>query len=764
MSEKTPKPIIDKIELLSEEDKVQKRVNDIVEDVYDKRGEINDGEFKPYDARSFHTKLQIDPFRVDGFARITFTPTLLSVTIVDDKIFNLVANQMPSFYQHKSSLWQISLSPTFENIVKEESDISGDLTTFSFIFEELPYSTVYYFRVKYFTNVSYTGWSNILSVTTRPLLPIDKPVLSGEVIDLRNINLTSSAYHHNELPHTKTRWEISPTSSFTSTIFSKETDNVEEMIHISPVLLSDLIVGQFYSARVKYFNKYAESEWSDPIALSLSALGQPTILNVTLKTSNSFELTGSIFSHPKLDQTHSEWVISSKNDFSNPVIVKKSETELTIGTLTLNENIVLDDDITYYFRLRHWSDSAFSQWSNTFILNITNITKPTITNLMVTTNNTIHVEASEFVHSLLTHKKSTWQISHTNNFETILKEVNSSSELRVLNTLLETNLQTKYAYYVRVRYHSDMVESDWSDPQLLNIVIPKPIIGTINLNNAFNFVVDSSDFTHSYLTHTSSIWEMSYLNNFSDGLYTNTSSTLLTDNEINLVSQIRPNTNYFVRVKYACGYLESDWSDTFTYKTDSLTKPTITGYSYNNEIKQFNLSSSVFSYKDRVHTRSDWEISKFSDFSSVIETRTIVSPSNMNVVTFDIPEDTGDTWYYFRIKQFSDTYESVWSDTLSVKTPSMGAIDTPTIDQPGLLCPFNFYLESSPFEKTGDITQTKTIWQICENNLFAVGDPTLKEFIVDDSSDQSFTSLLIEESLIEEGKTYYVRVKYLSEP
>lgn len=80
------------------------------------------------------------------------------------------------------------------------------------------------------------------------------------------------------------------------------------------------------------------------------------------------------------------------------------------------------------------------------------------------------------------------------------------------------------------------------------------------------------------------------------------------------------------------------------------------------------------------------------------------------------------------------------------------------------MCINNFLLESSSFSKIGDITQTKTIWQLCENDLFAENDPTLQEFIVDAESEATFTSLLIAQANLTEGKQYYIRVKYLSEP
>lgn len=751
-------PLLKNIPLIKDLEQAGKTISDMVDDIYDKRLDIN---FK-YDPKSFKDRLTVNPFRVDGFARITFVPRIEVINIIQDKNLDLTATNMPSFYQHKMSLWQISLTPNFSSIVKEQEDLVGDLNKHLFEFDELPFETTFYFRVKYYTNVSYTDWSEPAIIRTRDLLPIPVPTLTGEILSLRQAELHSTPYLHLDLPHTKTTWQIATSALFSTIIFNKATEISSEFANIVCDLEEDLITDHNYFARVKFHNKLIESEWSEPKLIKIAKIEKPIINTVTLETPTTFKVVSSEYVHPLIDHTESEWELSSEIDFTIPILNIKNETDLLQTTFTLDTDIPLDDDITYYFRVRYYSDTAFSDWSDTKVLNIVNIEKPVINELSIVDNSKIHIKASDFVHSLLTHESTTYQIAKNNEFLNPVIDMNMSDNLTEI-TIPMIELDSLIDYFVRVRYHNGLVESEWSDIKVLKTDVPKPIIASVTVTPAYDFSIVSSAFIHEYLTHTRTLWEVSYLNNFLTMLTFSEDVMNLTSNVIDVGIKLKPNTNYYFRNKYRCGNLASEYSDTFILKTDPLTKPEIVSYSYTPETKIFSLTGKTFSYMDLIHTKSVWEMSKTIDFE-ISQIKTMELPLELNVITFEVLEDIGETDYYFRLKHFSDEFESVYSEIINIKTPSLGAISTPTITQPGLLCPYNFVIEASLFEQIGGITQTKTIWQICENDQFLEGDPTLKEITVDGTSDQSFTSVLIDSMLIEEGKTYFVRVKYLSEP
>lgn len=752
-------PLLKNIPLIKDLTQAGKAVSDMIDGIYEKRLDAN---FK-YDPKTFKDRLTADPFRVDGFARITFVPTIETINTLQDKNFDLTATVMPSFYQHTMSVWQISLTSSFTNVVKEQETLIGPLNKQLLEFDELPFETTFYFRVKYYTNVSYTDWSNTVTIRTRDLVPIPKPTITGEILNLRKITLHSSPYLHPDLLHTKTTWEISNSNLFTSVIHNRTTEDVNELTNLICNLNADLITGYDYFIRVKFHNKLIESEWSEPTAIRISKIGEPIISSVTLETPTTFKVVSSEYIHSLISHTETEWELSSAIDFSTPIKITKNSTDLLQTIFTLDVDIPLDDDITYYFRVRYYSDTAFSDWSETYVLNITNIVTPIIEQIDIVDNSKIHLRASAFSHTLLTHESTSYQVSKSPDMS------NPIIDIKVTDTLTEATLivdpiESLITYYCRVRYHNGLVESEWSNITPIQTNVPKPIITNVELDQNYDFSVTSSEFVHGYLTHTKTLWELSYLNNFLTFITFSDDSTNLTAKVIDVMVKLKPNTNYYIRNKYKCDTLESEYSEPYLFTTLPIPKPQITASAYTSEVKTFSLTGSVFNYMDLGHTKSIWEISKFIDFNPVLESKTIESPEDLNHISFVVAEDTGETDYYFRLKHFSEEFDSVWSDTLLIRTPSLGAIATPSISDPGLICPYNFYLESSSFEQVGDITQTKTIWQICENDQFLVGDPTLKEITIDSTSDQSFTSILIDAGLVEEGKTYFIRVKYLSEP
>lgn len=718
-----------------------------------------------YDQRLFLKKLQLDSFRVDGFAAVTFIPTITNIDILNNKEFRVTANEMPDIYNHTQSVWEVSLSPTFTSVLKTELSNPVTLNQHTFIFTELPYDTTFYFRVKYHTDIAYTDWSSIVSKKTKVLAMINKPIITGNILNLKDITLNGNAYYHEDLPQTSSIWEFSDVQDFSSTKLTRTTTTNLQSINYT--FSDNLITGKNYYARVMYTNKLLESEWSDVITLTLSNITKPTIDMVTLQNATTFNVVASNFSHSKLTHTGTIWEFSNNSNYNSPIITKTDITPTTSTSLILNTVIPLDDDITYYFRVKYFSDTAESPWSDSKIINIVNIETPTILTANIINNTTFQLTSSNFVHSLLSHKETTWQISDKNDFSNLLYDYKDNINLLGLTTIIPEQLKTGISYFIRNRYHSDLVESEWSTTkELIFENIEKPIISEviIDSNDDYKFKIFSSNFHHDCLTHTSSTWEVSFLSSFDSKITTTNSDINLTSINFNLNTFLKANTNYYFRVKYFAGYLASEFSETFIFKTNPIPKPVILSNTLTQVDKRVDLTSSLFTYMNLIHDKTVWEVS-LDNFITTLDTKTVELPNDLNNITFIIDSMLPETDYYFRVKYFSGTNnESVWSDVLKITTGTNGAIETPTIYDPGLLCPYNFTLTSSDFVQTGDITQTKAIWQICDKETFNINDPSFHEVIVDINSDTPFTMAIFDPTWIVEGTQYYIRVKYLSEP
>lgn len=1122
-----------------------------------------------YDQRLFIKKIELDPFKVDGFyIGDLFTPEIDNITLASGKDFILSANEMPEKYNHIGSLWQVSLSPTFATILK--SELTNDVTLlndFTFIFDSLPFGTDYYFRVRYNTRDQQTNWSNIVKGRTTEIEPIVKPTITGHILTPNSIQLDATAFENGgqiELPHKSSIWQISTYSTFTSVLFNEESIDHKEHIEIN--LTNSLLTGMNYYCRVKYTNNVSESEWSTPCTLSIANIEPPEILTATLVDPTTFFVAATEYEHSLLTHTETTWEISTREDFASPVINLFSNVDLIEARLQLNEEIVLDDDIVYYIRAKFHSNIISSEWGPFKAIRINNIAQPAISEVTFISNNYYHIVGSPYSHVILPHKKTTWQYGLDPEFNTFIGIVETEEDLITLDYNPTEIIEPEARYYFRVRYHSDEVESEWSDPY--DFIIPKietPIINVIEFDDNYDLHVEGSNFVHPYLTHSDtdwmiatdidfidiifdhstvdltareinlgyilppthtyffkiryhaeeftsdwsipkvfvtpdviktvinnhvldknahkislnlipfnylnytpdrtiwevsyvndfatlfdsyevndlstindvsftlsvweankpiffrakqfkesldtgwsepyefnipviakpliesvtlptdsykfnvvgspyvhatfehidSVWEVSYTSDFATKLMEDIDATNLTSNLIDIETAYKPETDYYFRVKYrsidivseysdnnkyttpavvdpiitACtiepdnhklnlvctpfnflnlvpakstweistvedfstildtqvneitdtinsisftiatwedgttyyirmkqergelvtdysniytfeipsiekpiisavtitddtfnfnivsslytntvlphksskwevsytndfaivllaktsttelttGILDlevdykpstdyyfrvtynsvdatSDASDTYKLTTNALPKPEINSYIYNSELKKFNLASTNFNFYNSLLTKAVWEASTDNTFATIVSTQTIETPNDMLSTSFIIDPLLDDTNYYFRVKQYSNLIETDWSNIVTLKTPVSATIETPTILTSGTMCINNFLLESSSFSKIGDITQTKTIWQLCENDLFVENDPTLQEFIVDAESEATFTSLLIAQANLTEGKQYYIRVKYLSEP
>ena len=752
--EKKIHPLIKDIKFFNDLDSCGNNVADMTERVYQATYRKDD----VYDQRSFIKKMQLDPFRVDGFyVGDLFKPDITMAYIEGNDKFNITASVMPEKYKHVQSVWQVSTSNTFTVLVKDiitsdQAELNSIITNMGV----LPYETDYYIRVKYKTPSSETTWSNIYKLRTADIKEIVKPTITAVINNLNSITMNSSHYDNNgqiELPHLKSVWQISSSASFTSTIYNL--DSLTNLEFVEASLSQNISTGIDYYCRVKYCNNLSESEWSTPCTISVPDIAAPEILTVILKDDNTFEITISEFEHDLLSHTNTSWELSKNEEFLEPVIRKFSDAELLIGTLDTSSDITMDDDTTYYFRAKFHSDLVMSEWSPFKAIKISNIDKPVIVSSNFTENKTINLVASVYEHDIFIHNKTTWLISDNMEFNILLDEVIvTEGELTQLAYTPSYPLELDKEYYFKVRYHSSDVESSLSDTYTFKILpIVTPTINTVEFTTEFNFNVDSSLFFHEVLTHTSSVWQISNGIEFNE-------LTFDIEDDINLTSRIidpgfilPEKTKYYCRVKYISDNFSSEFSSPFEIETPEVKLPIIDNYILEIEDRTINISCLPFEYLDLVPDKTEWEISLIEDFSVVLDTYLETDELKLNQANF-ILDKWQSTTYYIRCRQYSDMFISDWSLVYPLQIESIvkPIISSGSINDTS----FTFDISSSVFNQI-KFSHVSSTWEVNDDIDFN-GDN-----IYENTSTISLISNNIKlPSYLIPGKDYFIRVKYNS--
>jgi len=284
-------------------------------------------------------------------------------------------------------------------------------------------------------------------------------------------------------------------------------------------------------------------------------------------------------------------------------------------------------------------------------------------------------------------------------------------------------------------------------------------------------------------THQSSDWQINTSNGFESASFVyNQNDTVNITSLTVAASTLASNTTYYMRTRHrdTLGNI-SNWSQVAEFNTGAqVDQPTITVNSPTtlNPI----VASSVYSGVN-VHSRSDWQISTAQNFSSILG-ELLDSPSSLTQWN---PADqatlTHDTLYYVRVRYKDNVGQySLWSAATSFYTDTQTNV-SPQIDRPSILTPANASsgnsltptFTSSTFVGSNNATHVSSTWQVGFSPTFGSSSSTPPGAIGTTSAQISNTGGLIYQAaddinnkttitigngILEEGKTYYLRVRY----
>lgn len=576
---------------------------------------------------------------------------------------------------HASTDWQVASDNTFNTIVEESLNNTSGLTSFQV--NDLDVSTTYYARVRFQSdNGTYSAWSNFITFGTKstfetaPVKPsITYPVNAATDVG-ESVTASSSAFAVASGVDTQKygTWELATDIGFNNVI----KDSVDSSTDKTSWLITDLSVNTTYYLRVKHTgNVTGESLWSDTVSFTtlttfvdkpdMPVITNPTNAeqNVTIFpsiTTNAFGVASGTDTHIEsswelsTDQTFATVDVSSSNDSTN--LVSWSPAGLALNT-------------TYYVRVKHiGSASGESDWSGVvsfttreFAINKPNITSPTESSTSNYESVTVTTSAfdSEYEEG---HDSTEWELSFSNNFASPDVTTGDSSDLvsHVFSGLTEGE-----DVYVRVRYKDENGRmSDWSDVRHFETnahFVNKPDI-TSPSNGAISIgptpTITSSNFGSGSgnLTHVSSDWQISTINDFSvlvdESLADTTNKT-----SIVFSTTLDEDTTYYVRVRYNSADFTSEWStgSIFTTNVSWVNKPTITSpvNGATNIGANVTITSSAYStvVPALLHVSSDWQLATDSNFSTIVYQS---MDDTSNLTSWTAGPLSENTTYYVRVR------------------------------------------------------------------------------------------------------------------
>jgi hypothetical protein len=343
----------------------------------------------------------------------------------------------------KVSYYELNVSKSidFDSLVVEEFFLSDT----SYAYSEFEVDTTYFWRVKAFSSVDSSDWSDVWSFNIK------------EKQKLGFVNLVHPFYNALQIPEeSEFRWRseeeaIKYQLQITDFYFNEDSLLVNEMLTDTVFLYSGLEKNEKYFWRVRYFTETDTSMWSFPWIFTT----EPVVL---LDTPDLIYPIDSIrvvpvdveFKWKKIEGEEIYMLECSRYPYFFPWKYYFFDIEddfLEYSQLRYNSK--------YYWRLMAYNDSCYSQWSDVEVF-YTELQPPI---LIYPDSNTTEVKVNGSI-VWDTVKGADWyviEISKDETFENILISNRIYDKLSYNYSLEE---DTKY--YFRIKAQSEVNESQWT--------------------------------------------------------------------------------------------------------------------------------------------------------------------------------------------------------------------------------------------------------------------------------------------------------------
>lgn len=300
---------------------------------------------------------------------------------------------------------------------------------------------------------------------------LNKPViLSITIPSLNKFRVTTSLILPKNFPHTSTTWQISLDGNFDAPAVNiPSTTNT--VVFSIPITKIDYETDYYF--RVQHHSGALASPWSDIVKLTTAPpvpITKPVVLTGIQDEENEelITLTSSTYQHIDLIHEKSVWQVSKTSDFAIIALEAEDTTAPLTGVALTVPNI--ESDTNYYFRVKYVSGKYSSAWSNGFLIKTLaneTIEKPSvILDTPICPINFI-VGGSPFTPSNpeMLHTATTYEVATSTDFETTTIYTITTDVVDELTTiqLPDTTCEEDTEYFIRLKYTSDLIESEWSD-------------------------------------------------------------------------------------------------------------------------------------------------------------------------------------------------------------------------------------------------------------------------------------------------------------
>ncbi len=420
----------------------------------------------------------------------------------------------------------------------------------------LHYGTKYYWRVRVRNAADTSQWSEIWNFTTLNSITLNYPTdnLTGVSIthwiacDEETTNTDPSNYE----------FEMDTVSTFNSPLFEHTTGNYHSSSWIYKTN-SGLRYGQKYYWRARVKNANDVSDWSSVWNFTTD-YEMTTPPELVAPANNSTDIPYTSFSIDWNEITGAnqyQYQISTTNDFSTTVINgKTSLTDRTISNLQPNT--------TYFWRVRGENSNGYSPWSEiwSFTTETVALTAPVLISPSNNATETDYASVNFNWQDVFGANEYNFQISQDNSFSTGVTSVSTSN-----TTYNLINLNNSTTYYWRVSATDGSTTSDWSTVWSFTTKDAPAVLDAPVLVSPDNFASDIS--TNPTLEWNAVSGAVSYEYQYST---TNTFDTFVSNNTANTsasITNLNNNLTYYWRVQASDGTNTSDWSDVWSFTTES---------------------------------------------------------------------------------------------------------------------------------------------------------------------------------------------------
>ncbi|MBD3615416.1 MAG: T9SS type A sorting domain-containing protein [Gracilimonas sp.] len=352
-----------------------------------------------------------------------------------------------------SYLLQVATDPNFDNIIVDESGLTG--TTYEV--SGLNYETTYYWRVRSSNGLLLSGWSDIWNFTTQEDVPEppETPILASPA-NGANETSTSPTLQWNSADRADTyHVQVATSTDFSSPVVDQ---SGLSQTNYQPAGLNHSTT---YYWRVRAANQGGNSEWSD--IWSFTVKDPPaTPPNAPTLVSPSNGATG-VATNPTLQWNSADRAdtyhvqVATSTDFSSPVVDQSGLSQTNYQPAGLNHST------TYYWRVRAANQGGNSEWSDIWSFTVKDppATPPNAPTLVSPSNGATGVATNPTLQWNSADRADTYhvQVATDNSFNNLIEEVEDHAS----TTHQLSGLESVTTYYWRIRAFNDAGKSDWSE-------------------------------------------------------------------------------------------------------------------------------------------------------------------------------------------------------------------------------------------------------------------------------------------------------------